>query len=400
MKKLFIFALVLISYCSQAQQSSKKDYFVDNEGTKTECYIDVKAWSRDPKSFKYQVDQKGEMLIGSVTNVKEFVVGEARYIRADVQIDDSSKHPDSIKTSTLPEWKNETLFLSLLVDGKADLFYCKRKGQDRFFYSIDENTPIQLVHKPFLIPKTATRAERIATNNEYRNQLRNAVNCLNYSAERLKSVHYEVGVLVKYFNKQNECWGGEIKSANVLEKRPVHITFKPGFSFADAESKAGRTIYEDYEPGIGFRAGVELQYPLPFYRKKLTLWLEPTWQSYAANGKTHQDRTVSYQSLELSFGLRHYFFLQKNISIFLDAAGVFDMPTEFLITFLGADNRLSTTSITAAVGAGVSYKRLSLAGRYYTTRTVEGRTTLDSGQILPLRCDYQKISVIVGYRLF
>jgi hypothetical protein len=241
MKPLVIFALLLTcySYSSQAQQSSKKDYFVDNEGIKTECYIDVKAWSRDPKSFKYQLDQKGEVLIGSPANVKEFVAGEARYIRADVKVDDTSGHRDSIKTSTLPEWKDETLFLNLLVDGKADLFYCKRKGQDRFFYSIDENPPIQLVHKPFLIPKTTARAERIASNNEYRNQLRNSVNCLNYSAERLKSLHYEVGVLVKYFNKQNECWGGEIKSANVLERRTIHIAIKPGFSFADAESMAG-----------------------------------------------------------------------------------------------------------------------------------------------------------------
>jgi hypothetical protein len=139
---------------------------------------------------------------------------------------------------------------------------------------------------------------------------------------------------------------------------------------------------------------------LPFYRKKLALWLEPTWQSYSSNGKTNPDRKVSYQSLELSLGVRHYFFLHKNGSIFIDAAGVLDFPTELLITFVGADNRLGSNSLTAAVGLGASYKRLSVAGRYYTTRTVDGRTTLDSGQTLGLSCDYQKISVIVGYRLF
>ncbi len=99
MKKLFIFALLLASYSSLAQQSSNKDYFVDNEGIKTTCTIDVKAWSRDPQSFKYQLDQNGKMLIGSITNIKEFVVGETRYVRTDVQIDDSSSKPDSTTAS-------------------------------------------------------------------------------------------------------------------------------------------------------------------------------------------------------------------------------------------------------------------------------------------------------------
>src|SRR5690349_9176307 len=122
MKNLYILALVLTTYISNAQQRPTKDYFVDNEGIKTACNIDLKSWSRDPTSFKYQLDQKAEMLVGSVKNVKEFVVGEARYIRADVQVDDSSGDPDSVN-SRAPEWKDETLFLYLLVDGKADLFY-------------------------------------------------------------------------------------------------------------------------------------------------------------------------------------------------------------------------------------------------------------------------------------
>ena len=332
MKNLSFFALVFTFYSSIAQHDIK-DYFIDDDGLKTVCYIDVKEWSRNPKSFRYKLAEKGQILNGSVTNVKEFVVGETMYVRTDVQIDNTSSNTDSLKTTKAPEWKDETLFLSVLVDGKADLFYCKRGGKDHFFYRIDNNSPVQLIHNLYLIPKTDTQERRIATNNTYWNQLMNDVNCLNYSAERLKSLHYDIGVLVKYFKKQNECWGGDVKSADVLEKRNFQISMKPGINVAHAEGKVAGTLYEDYDVNTGFRIGAEFQFSLPFYRKKLAAWFEPAWQSYSSNGKTNQDRTVSYQSFELSLGLRHYFFLSRDASLFLDEnkkAQVAPAPQRFI----------------------------------------------------------------------
>jgi hypothetical protein len=400
MKNLTFFALFFTFYSSIAQQGANKDYFIDNDGIKTACYIDVKEWSRNPKSFRYKLEEKGQMLTGTITNVKEFVVGEAVYVRTDIQVDNTSNNPDSLKTTKSPEWKDETLFLSVLVDGKADLFYCKRKGRDQFFYRVDNNPPIQLVHNLYLIPKTDTQAQRIGTNNTYWNQLMNDVNCLNYSAERLKSLHYDIGVLVKYFNKQNECWGGDVKSTDVLEKRNFQITLKPGIDVAHAEGKAAGAIYEDYNANTGFRVGAEFQFSLPFYHKKLAVWFEPAWQSYSSSGKANQDRTVSYQSFELSLGLRHYFFLGRDVSLFIDAAGVYDLPTECLMDYEESSYRLGTNSFTVAAGAGVRYKRISIAGRYYTSRTVDGRAKIGDSTFIPLSNDYQKISLIVGYRLF
>lgn len=400
MKQLLFFVFIFTFHSAVSQQGSNKDYFIDNDGIKTTCSIDVKEWSRNPKSFKYKLEEKGQIRTASIANVKEFIIGETVYVRTDVQIDNTSSNPDSLKTTKSPEWKDETLFLSVLVDGKADLFYCRRKGRDQFFYRIDNNPPIQLIHNLYLIPKTDTQGQRIATNNTYWNQLMNDVNCLNYSAERLKSLHYDIGVLVKYFNKQNECWGGEVKSVDVLEKRNFQISLKPGINVAHAEGKAAGAKYEDYHANTGFRAGVEFQFPLPFYRKKLAVWFEPAWQSYSSTGKTNGHRTVNYQSFELSLGLRHYFLLRRHASLFLDAAGVYDLPTECLMVYEGSSYRLGTNSFTAAAGVGVRYKKISLAGRYYTPRSVNGRAKITDTLFIPLSNDYQKICVIVGYRLF
>ena len=121
---------VFISFSTLAQNYFQKGYFIDNEGTRTECYISDKEWSRDPRIFSYQLGQEKTML-GSVRTVKEIGIGDMRYLRFEVQVDMSSSKRDSIKENSSPEWERDTLFLSVLVDGKADLFYCKQKDEDR-----------------------------------------------------------------------------------------------------------------------------------------------------------------------------------------------------------------------------------------------------------------------------
>ncbi|HZB13139.1 MAG TPA: hypothetical protein VE467_08935, partial [Chryseolinea sp.] len=253
---------VFISFSTLAQKSFQKGYFIDNEGTRTECYINEKEWSRDPKTFSYKVGQ-GNAMLGSVRTVKEIGIGETRYLRFEVQVDQSSSNRDSITENSSPKWKRDTLFLSVLVDSKADLFYCKRNGEDRFFFRVDDGPVTQLVHKLYRITGSSTQQPRIATNNAYKNQLKNDVNCRQFSDEKLKGLYYNIGVLVTFFKQQNECWGGEITTSDAMDHGMLHIKLAPGLSFAHAEGYAAGEKYQDYEPGTGFRLGVDFEFSLP-----------------------------------------------------------------------------------------------------------------------------------------
>ena len=272
---------VFISFATLAQKSFQKGYFIDNEGTRTECYINDKEWSRDPRIFSYKLGQ-GEIMSGSVKTIKEIGIGETRYLRFEVQVDKSSSSRDSIKENISPEWTRDTLFLSVLVDSKADLFYCKRNGEERFFFRVDDSPVTQLVHKLYRIPGSSTKEPRIATNNAYKNQLKNDVNCRKFSDERLKGLYYNIGVLITFFKQQNECWGGVVTTANAMDHGNLHIKLTPGFSFAHAEADADGKQYQDYDPGTGFRLGVDFEFSLPFRRKKWALLLEPAFQSYSS----------------------------------------------------------------------------------------------------------------------
>lgn len=59
-------------------------------------------------------------------------------------------------------------------------------------------------------------------------------------------------------------------------------------------------------------------------------------------------------------------------------------------------------SICAAAGLGGTFKQFSVEARYYTPRATDGRadiSTLYETIIIPLRNDYQKMSIIFVYRL-
>ncbi|WP_276371832.1 hypothetical protein [Chryseolinea sp. H1M3-3] len=393
---------VFISFSTSAQKYFQKGYFIDNEGTRTECYINDKEWSQDPKIFSYKLTE-GKAMLGSIRTVREIGIGETRYLRFDVQVDKSSSNPDSIKENSSPQWTRDTLFLSVLVDSKADLFYCKRKGEDRFFFRVDDGPVTQLVHKLYRVPRGNTQEPRIATNNTYRNQLKNEVNCRGFSDERLKGLHYNIGVLITFFKQQNECWGSEVSSIDATDRGILHIKLTPGLSFAHAEGYAAGKKYQDYDPGTGLRLGADFEFSLPFHRKEWALLLEPAIQSYSSKGHVDEKLTVKYTSIELAMGLRYYFIRNKKTSIFINGAAVLDVPTEYLSSYQESSNRMETTSICAAAGLGGTFKRFSVEARYYTTRTTDGRADISTPNetiFIPLSNDYQKMSIIFGYRLF
>lgn len=391
---------ILISFTALAQTSYQNGYFIDSQGKRTECFINEKQWSRDSKTFSYRLDQ-GNATLGSVRTVKEFGIGEKRFLRFEVQVDNSSSNRDSLKENSAPEWESDTLFLSVLVDSKADLYYCKRNGENRFFFKVDDGPVTQLVHKLYRA-RSNTQESRIATNNTYKNQLKNDVNCRGYSDERLNALRYDIGVLINFFKQQNECLGGEVAAVNSMDHETLRIKLTPGISFAHAEGYAEGRKYQDYDPGRGFRFGADFEYTLPFHRRKWALLLEPAFQSYSSSGKTNNDLTIKYHSIEVSLGVRHYFFLGKKASIFVNGAAVLDLPTEYQTSYEEHVYSMNTKPICMTAGLGAAFKRLSIEARYYATRTTTGRaliTTPFETIIIPLSNDYQKMSIIFGFRL-
>ncbi|MBC8882755.1 hypothetical protein H9X57_03255 [Flavobacterium piscinae] len=89
----------------------------------------------NPTEFEFKYNENEESQIISINNAKEFVVdGKSKYIRAKVDIDRSSSITKDLSNNKLPVFKNETLFLKNIVEGKANLFLYEDNNLVRFFF--------------------------------------------------------------------------------------------------------------------------------------------------------------------------------------------------------------------------------------------------------------------------
>ena len=134
---------------------------------------------------------------------------------------------------------------------------------------------------------------------------------------------------------------------------------------------------------------------LPFHRNKWAVLVEPTYPNFEAETIITERRTVSadYKSLELPVGLRHYFFLNKKSSVFLNASFIFDFSIDsFIDDGFGTDLEVSSLN-NLAFGLGYKYSRFSIEYRYQTPRELTSRYIYWS-------TDYSSSSVMLGFQLF
>lgn len=165
--------LLTVSVSGFGQINFEKGYFKDNEGEKTECFIKDNDWLKNPTAFKYKLSENGKIKDAGIDDVKEFSVpGSFKYIRVDVDMDTSSSDINKLSSYRTPLWKHEQLFLKVLVEGKASLFYYYDGEFERFFYSVNDTSIKQLVYKEFL-----NANGQVVPNNSFIQQLFNHVNC-------------------------------------------------------------------------------------------------------------------------------------------------------------------------------------------------------------------------------
>ena len=145
---VFIFCLITIHAFGQIK--FEKGYIIDNNNLKVECLIKNSDWKNNPNEFDYKLSETDSPKKGNLTTIKEFSVpGVMKFIRVDTKIDRSPMDESVLSDSINPNWSSERLFLKVLVEGKASLYFYQENLFWRFFYSVD-NSPIQqLIFKDY-----------------------------------------------------------------------------------------------------------------------------------------------------------------------------------------------------------------------------------------------------------
>lgn len=391
MTKIITLISLLLCTLAFSQNKFQKGYFIDNAGNSIECLIRNIGWKNNPTSFDYKLSEDGTTQKGVIANVKEFSVDNAyKFIRFDVQIDKSLSLTNRLGTVREPEWEKETLFLKVLVDGKAALYQYEDVNLIKYFVSTENHAgAVQLLYKEYKVNT------RIHENNMYRQQLYNIMKDV-MPQQRFEKVNYNKHDLVRIFVDYNEATGE--KTENLAEKQnkgALRLKITPGIAMASLNTENlvdSRSDY-DFDKQVSFRIGMELEYILPFNNKKWSLFIDPHFQTYKNDGVngTHTWE-ADYKSINIPIGARHYMYLNQESKLFINGAVVFAFDlSSSSIKLNDYSYDISRTTSTFA-GAGYSWKSYSAEARY----------TFNHGLLTGSNwtANYSSIGLVLAYSLF
>ncbi|MEO8534184.1 MAG: hypothetical protein ABI441_10550 [Flavobacterium sp.] len=410
MKKILLFTLLFYYTFSNAQIAYEKGYFISNDGKRTECYIKNLDWKNTPIDFKYKTELTDpESSTESIATIQEFGIDqESTYKRFKIKIDRSNNDLTKITTNRNPDWREETLFLKTLVEGDATLYSYTQDNTNRYFYATKAIPAEQLIYVKYIQTDKNEGAETIAENNEYKQQLFKNVSNSNTTEKEILNLKYKNTDLVDYFLKYNNITSASNeKSGKKAGKNLFFIKVTPGISIASLSSKnsADPQLNAQLNNKITFRIGAEAEYVLPYNKNKWSAFINPTYQKYQdeknysapsgfiGNTEIQQHIKVSYNSVQLPIGIRHYMFLNEKSKLFINAAYTLDITSKTDITYTNRGTFKGDLAKNLAFGLGYNFNNKFSAEMRLNTKKELVNYVYHSAK-------YSSIDFIFGYTLF
>ncbi|HLV38438.1 tRNA modification GTPase [Xanthomarina sp.] len=403
-KHLLILLALILCLNSYSQISFEKGYYINNANQKTECLIKNVDWKNNPTEFEYRLSESSEANKATISSVQEFgVYNISKYIRRTVNIDRSSENINNLSNDRNPIFKKEELFLKVLIEGKSNLYEYNDLNLKRFFYSSQNAKVEQLIFKSYKTPDNS-----IGKNNRYKQQLWTDLKCPDFKMSKIESVAYNKNDLVKYFTDYSECFNKDLTYFESKQKgHSFNLNIRPRLNSSSLSISNNNFKTINFDNELAFGIGLEAEFILPFNKNKWAIAIEPTYQNYKSEKITDITNMVGgkiianidYSSIEIPVSLRHYFFINKNSKIFLNASFVLDFSSNSSVELTRFDGTLYKSleiKTRNNVALGIGYKqndKYSLEVRYQTNREILGD---DPSWI----SKYNTLSFILGYTIF
>jgi hypothetical protein len=392
-------AFLIIAYTSLAQIDFESGYFIREPDEMVQCLIRNVDWKNNPREFRYKLSENDPVQEAGIQTVKEFgITGFSKYVRADVKLDKSDKAINKLSFDREPLFKEETVFLKVLIEGPVTLLSYEDKNITRFFYQSGSSEIVPLIYKQYMTDKG------VATNDDFKKQLLTNFYTHGVTMADLQDIKYSNRDLERLFIKINESSGSGFTKFEDKKKDVFNLTLKPGVNFNNlsVQSEVSSFYNTDFDMEQNFRFGVEAEFIFPFFKNKFGILMEPSYQYYQAEHPASLERfssEVNYQSIEFAGGLRHYFFLNDKSKIYINPLFVYEFDFNSTIKiirfeeFVQEDLQVKSKINMAAV-AGYKYKnKYSMEIRYYTKRELLVPYTHWSA-------NYNSFSVTLGYTIF
>lgn len=324
MKQLFLATVLLISLNLFGQITYEKGYFVDLRGNKTECFILNKGWMNNPEFINYKISQDGQVLKISTNDLDLLHLSDITFERHLVDYDTSSNTISELSSKRSFDYIEKSLFLKLLVDGKAKLYYYKKKNiADKFFYfSPTENKVRPLSYKRYL-----TSDNSISTNEQYKQTLFNLLQSEKLKKSAFTNLSYSQNSLVRIFQKYNYDGGGLGLNKRDNNKSKIRYKVNGGVSISlISVAFPSNDESVDFEKAPNLTIDFEVENILKFGKNKWSLFGGVGYEKF-----TFRDEQSDFwlSILKGTFGARHYIFLNDKSKLFLNVKANAITPLDY-----------------------------------------------------------------------
>lgn len=403
-KQLLILFTFISSINFYGQTSFEKGYFINNSEQKIDCLIKNIDWKNNPIEFEYKLSENNEIKIATIETTKEFgIIDKSKYVRFTGEMERSSTSVDEMSYSPNPVFKNEKLFLKVLVEGDANLYQYGDNNLIKFFYKTKFTDIQQLICINYV-----KNASQVSKNEQYKKQLWNSLKCQNISTKDIENLEFKNNNLIRLFVNYNSCQNSTFTNFEKKQEKDLfNLTLRPGLNFSSLSiENSGYTSKNiDFDNELNFRFGIEAEIVMPFNNNKWALLIEPTYQYYSSEKSNRlypdssnllQTQTVKaeYQSIEIPIGIRHYIFLNKNSKLFINGSYILDLSLNSKIEFETMKDLEINSKNNIALGMGYNYnKKYSVELRYQTSREL-------LSDYMYWNSNYNTFSIIFGYTLF
>ncbi|REC59887.1 hypothetical protein DRF65_23540 [Chryseobacterium pennae] len=376
-----------------SQINFEQGYIINENGGKTNVLIKNKDWNNNPEVIEYKINGNEKINQIAAMNLKEFSVGNIKYLKAKVMIDRSSSNLDHLSITKDLKNNEEILLLKSLVEGKINLYRYNSGNITRFFYKKkNEDTFHQLEYKEYL------NSNRIEKNETYKNQLKNEFSDNSKITDTdIERLGYTENKLKKIFILYN---GLDPVTAEGNGKNNFHIYLKPGVGFSNYTIHApqGTTDIGEYKKnGIAYRFGVELEYILNFNKGKWAIISEPAFQTVnlKVNDYNRRNFEIKYSALQLPFGFKHNMFLNQKSKIYVSGLLCFELILNNDVYTVDNISTSANGRVYPTFAAGYNYDRF---GAELKWGSVPYFSSLYYGQ--PEKLNMNGFSVSLSYKLF
>lgn len=382
LKITLFLGLLCLGFTSSAQIKFEKGYFIANSGEKTHCYIKNKDWKNNPIKFEYKLNKNSEVFVNSIENVLEFGINNSsKFQKHTVAIDKSSSNINRLSKTRVSEYSKETLFLKVLVEGEASLLLYENGSLIRFFYKLKSSHVKQLEYKLY----TSKDGASIRKNYNYRYQLSKELSCKNLETNYLK---YSKKAIIDYFIKFNTCNKSKqfIDYTKKIPRTLFNSKLKLGVGLTSMHFKnaAEKSYQKGFKANLSYRVGLEGELILPYNKNKWGVFMSSVFQFHKITSS--ESFNTDYSSIEVAFGIRHYFFVKNASKLFVNGGIVLDFPIKTSLEFVYAN--------TGFIGFGYVFKdKINIESRYYFPRHY-------LNEPLYKESDFSSFNLMLGYKLF